>query len=416
MINKAVVNLSPDEQKQVTSMFLTMYFSPWDDEPHSAETNAKVLAMAKADISRYLQRTNWQFTYQIFPADKLKSLIENADLNGFPQIDRPAIIVHVTQARIFPTLLPAYNDPQLAGEGYPFDNWINSYVYPGTPVRILQRSKDHLWYLIKTASYYGWVPCHDLGFVTEDFISGWKKHTFVVALQDGQPLYNNQSQVLEKMRKGVIYPMVADQQGDQTQILIPILANNGEAKGQTVMADKAGVHIFPIPANSENIASFANSFIGGQYGWGDLYELRDCSSTTSNILASFGLWLPRNSHQQAMMGDVISLANMSRQAKLKIFSKQAVPFFTLVHFPGHIGIYVGMRHGQPYVLQDIWGIRTHDLLGREGRGIIGKTVILPLYFPFSNSKTMQIDSADSLSILTPASYLDEQKIRKNVWP
>ncbi len=70
-----------------------------------------------------------------------------------------------------------------------------------------------------------------------------------------------------------------------------------------------------------------------------------------------------------------------------------------MHFPGHIGIYVGMRHGQPYVLQDMWGIRTHDLLGREGRAIIGKTVILPLYFPFSNSKTMQIDSADSLSII-----------------
>ncbi len=327
LINKSVLNVSPDEQKQLTSTFLTMYFSPWDDEPHSAETNAKVLEMAKADISHYLQRTNWQFTYQIFPVDRLKSLIENADLSGFPQINRPAIIVHVTQARIFPTLLPAYNDPHLAGEGYPFDNWINSYVYPGTPVRILQRSKDHLWYLIKTASYYGWVPCQDLGFVTEDFISGWKKHTFVVALQDGIPLYNNQAQVLEKMRKGMIYPMIADQ-GDQTQILIPNLADNGEAKAQTVIADKVRVHIFPIPANPENIASFASSFIGGQYGWGDLYELRDCSSTTSNILASFGLWLPRNSHQQAMMGDVISLANMSRQSNWKYFLSK--PFLFLL--------------------------------------------------------------------------------------
>lgn len=414
--DQPTLTISPAEQAQLTQTFLALYFSPWDDESHSAAATAQVLQKIQQDQRNFSQQLGWQFTRQAFSAEQRSQLLANADLIGYPNINLPAIVVNVTEARIFPTWLPQYGNPQQAGEGYPFDNWINSYLFPGIPVRVLQQSQDHLWYLLKTASYYGWTPARDVGFVSADFIAEWKKHAFVVAVRDGVPLYNTKNLPAAAMRKAILYP-VAGEQGQQLQILTPFLDANGNAQIQILLANKSETQAFPMPATAQTIAEVGRSFIGGQYGWGNLYELRDCSSTTEDILAGFGFWLPRNSAQQALMGQVISMTGLSRQAKLKIFAEQAVPFYTLVHFPGHVALYLGMHNGQAYILQDAWGLHTHDLMGKEGRAIIGRTVITPLDFSkgFRNIKSDQLDGVDSISILKPETYSNPQLIQENVW-
>ena len=408
-----VLNVSPIEEAQLTKTFLGLYFAPWNQFDNVDLTN--ILTKIQGDIATYTQNPSWEFSRNPFSSKRLNNIIADGDLTGFPQINRSAIIVHTAQVRIFPTLLPGYNNPRLAGEGYPFDNWIATYVFQGLPVRILQLSKDKLWYLIAAASFYGWIPVDDVAFVNSEFITEWTKHNFIVPLRDNVPVYNDKNTVISKLRVGVIYPTTT-LQSQTSSVLMPMRDANGEAQMMTVLVNNADIHSFPIPANPQNVASVARNFIGGQYGWGDLYELRDCSATTSDILAGFAIWLPRNSSLQVKMGKVISLAGMTSRDKIKILSQQGIPFFTLVHFPGHIALYIGTYDGKPYILQDVWGLHTVDILSRNGRAVIGKTIINDLDFTrgFSNRKETQLDTADSISILTPDTYSDEHMIRETV--
>lgn len=368
------------------------------------------------DRQSYLQTPGWQFTGYPFSTDQVQKLQDNADLSGFPNINRPAIVVRTSQARVFPTLLPNYADSKIVGQGYPFDNWIITFIFSGTPVRVLQSSKDQLWYFIKTPSFYGWTQSENIGFVSPEFIAEWKKYPLIVSTKDDVPLLTDNHIAYASLRKGVVYPS-SGEQGDQRKVLVPYLDTQGNAQIYTLLADKNVTLPFPIPATAQNIAEMASHFIGGQYGWGDLYRLRDCSTTTSDILAGFGLWLPRNSVQQARMGEMISLAGMSNKEKLKVLAEHGIPFFTIIHFPGHIALYLGTRNGMAYILQDTWSIHTFDILNRESKINISRTVITPLNFGanFNNIKNTRLDEADAISILRPETYEDIPAIEHQIW-
>ena len=57
-----------------------------------------------------------------------------------------------------------------------------------------------------------------------------------------------------------------------------------------------------------------------------------------------------------------------------------MPFYSLLWLKGHIGLYLGTdpASGEPLLLHNIWGVRTRDEEGREGRAVIGRLVITSL--------------------------------------
>jgi len=112
--------------------------------------------------------------------------------------------------------------------------------------------------------------------------------------------------------------------------------------------------------------------------WGGIDGKRDCSAATRDVLAPFGLWLPRNSSAQAKSGIYISLEDLSGEEKEQAILKSGVPFGTLIWMPGHILLYIGQYKGHPVVFHDVWGMRTLEPDGREGRKVIGKAVITTL--------------------------------------
>lgn len=414
--SSATLNLNKFQQSQLSKAFLRLYFAPWSDDINSQTINAQVLKKMQQDFEHFLEQPGWHLNKNPISKQNIKSLINNADLNDFPRINKPGIVLHNTEMRVFPTLLPSYGKPGEAGEGHPFDNWIESTISVGTPVWVLQPTKDHLWYLVRTDSFYGWAPSNDIGIITSDFITEWKKHPYLVALHDQVPLLTPQKIVLAAMHKGTLFPILhSDNQ--QYQVLVPFLDSNGQIKTNVLSANKAETLEFPIAANTKNIALLAQDFMGTVYGWGSLYELRDCSSTTQDLLAGFGIWLPRNSTQQGKMGEIISLANLNREKKRQQITKNGVPFFSIIHFPGHIALYIGTFNNKIYVLQDIWGLRTQNLFGLNGRAILGKTVIMPLDFSygFSNVQKLQLDTADSISIFKSETYSKPSLIQEIIW-
>ncbi len=389
------IHFSKEQQEQYKQDFLNHYFSVWDGSS-TAEVKKDVLQ----DFKNFEKNPSWTQGNQPLPKQFFEHLQELADFKTYPNVNKPGIIVHGSYVRALPTLMPSFGDSKQAGEGYPFDNLEQSFIEKGTPVHVLQQSKDYLWYLINTASYSGWVPSQNVGFVAADFMSKWKQGPFVVTLRDHLPLVSDNQFVTAPTRIGILYPMVGET-AKQFQVLIPILDGQGNAQLQTMSLSKENSRLFPIPISAQNLAAVARTMIGSPYGWGGLYQQRDCSATTSDLFASVGIWLPRNSLQQSKKGEVISLEGMTSKQKLETIKTRGIPFLTLLYAPGHITLYIATIGQEVYVLQDVWGLHTVNLLDQAGRAVIGKTVITPIDFGknFLNVKETLLERVTSMSIL-----------------
>ncbi|WXG60402.1 NlpC/P60 family protein [Campylobacter concisus] len=130
-------------------------------------------------------------------------------------------------------------------------------------------------------------------------------------------------------------------------------------------------------------------------------KLRDCSLFTKDLLASFGVWLPRNSRAQANIGEKINLKGLSNAAKSKEIKEKGVPYLTLVHLPGHIMLYAGYKGDDIYVVHDAWGLKTAN----NGRALIGATAITTLNIGQNRSDiqsaNLLISKVDSINVMRP---------------
>jgi cell wall-associated NlpC family hydrolase len=98
-----------------------------------------------------------------------------------------------------------------------------------------------------------------------------------------------------------------------------------------------------------------------------------------DMFAPFGIWLPRNSADQAREGGTfIDLSNLSPEDREMMILKHGIPYLTLIWRRGHIMLYIGSHEGTPLIFHNFWGVRTKDFLGRGGRIIVGHAAITTL--------------------------------------
>jgi hypothetical protein len=170
----------------------------------------------------------------------------------------------------------------------------------------------------------------------------------------------------------------------------------------------------PLPLTPSGLAAVGNRMMGRPYGWGCLYENRDCSSTIRDLFVPFGIWLPRNSARMGDWGRRLDVAGLSPDEKEARILASGIPFFSLVRLRGHIGLYLGGYDldgkEAPVMFHTLWGL--HLLLpgtGRDGsspsrgRAVIGKTVVTSLRpgaeLPSIDSPAGLLDRIDGLSLL-----------------
>lgn len=91
---------------------------------------------------------------------------------------------------------------------------------------------------------------------------------------------------------------------------------------------------------------------GEPYGWGGRDGQRDCSRFLLDVFGTFGIQLPRHSARQAEAGtfavDVTELLPREKALLLESANHQGI---TLLHFPGHIALYLGENaEGEPMAI------------------------------------------------------------------
>jgi hypothetical protein len=129
---------------------------------------------------------------------------------------------------------------------------------------------------------------------------------------------------------------------------------------------------------------------------------------TRDFFAVFGIWLPRHSEDQVKeVGTYINLQGLPSEEKEKIILARGVPYLSLLWRKGHVMLYIGAKDGRALIFHNIWGIRTKDLAGREGRKIIGQAVITTLQpgqelRDIDSASGSLLDNISAMNILSPA--------------
>jgi cell wall-associated NlpC family hydrolase len=368
------VLLSPGAQAVLDPQFNQVFFAPWHrDRP----------VHDKGELLERLEKfgVNLGYGENRQPHDRhwLEHLQHVAALDTFPNAGCAGITTVASDLRELPSHKPHFNDFELPGEGYPFDNLQYSAIPANTPVFVSHLSVDGSWTLVESHFGLGWVRSSDIARVDAAFIRRWETGRYAAIIQDDHAVIDDGGQFLFKVGLGQILPLLS-QTNDSYRVMAAVADENRCARIREVSLPlQAGV-LKPMTVTMNHMAAVINQIIGQPYGWGGLYGNRDCSSTLKDLFVPFGVWLPRNSfHQAHKVGRMVSLEGLSAPDKMKKISGEGFPFLTLLWSKGHIALYLGDYTGRPLVFHNFWGIRTRDAWGREGRQVVGHAAITSVH-------------------------------------
>ncbi|ABA89697.1 NLPC_P60 superfamily protein [Syntrophotalea carbinolica DSM 2380] len=310
---------------------------------------------------------------QPVPMPRRQRWLAQCAIETFPNADYPAITLRPSNLRGLPTRQPAFYAFSQPGEGFPFDYLQYSSIPASTPVRVRHRSADGCWVLVETEAMFGWLPAMDVAAVDTRLQQQYEAASWYVAVKDDVPLTDAAGNVLAVAGLGSLWA-----QPESGVVWVAVRGEDGRAKLRRANYHADSVRRFPVLCTPANMAIIGNRLLGKPYDWGDQFGERDCSSTLRDLFACFGLYLPRNSAAQAVVAQRLGLSEVAVTDRPQVIRSQAQPWLTLAYMPGHIMLYVGEFRDQPVFLHAMWGIKVEDRQGREGRYLVGKTVVTGL--------------------------------------
>ncbi len=378
--------LPPSSQARMDEDYNIIYFSVW----HQNRPFHALPERVRQDFSKYTFKPGYGENKKKHTSSWLKKLQGNALLNNYPNVLSRGITTRNTNLRELPTNAPHFYTRDGDSLGWPFDNLQRSSAPANTPIFVCHLSADKSWALVETSFTFGWIPVEDFAFVDHEFVKKWESGRYAVIVRDHTSVLDENGRFLVRASIGHIFPLIAVA-ADKMQVSVAVADPNGQAviRSGFVPADAAAAK--PLRFNRVNAAKIANEMIGEPYGWGGLYGNRDCSSMTRDFFSVFGIWLPRHSEDQVKeTGTLIDLQGLTPEEKEKVILEKGVPYLSLLWRKGHVMLYIGQKDGRALIFHNIWGIRTKDLRGREGRKIIGKAVITTLQ---PGQELIDIDSA-----------------------
>ena len=175
-------------------------------------------------------------------------------------------------------------------------------------------------------------------------------------------------------------------------VKLPVRDSNGQLKfklGMIAMADD--VRVGYLPLTRRNIIKQAFKFLGQRYGWGGMFNTRDCSAFIMDNFRSMGVLLPRNAGEQGKMsvGITHSFADeMTLDQRKEIFA--GLPA-TPIYMNGHAMLYLGCCEEDYFIIHDFAGFRVPDENGEMKLSKTRCVFVTPLLQTFLSSGKRYIE-------------------------
>lgn len=359
-------------------------------------SGAKMLAMiekvsSRPEKKRYL---NGQEVGDEYFGNLEKSLNKDA----LPNIAtvRFGITVKRTEMRAFPTFDRVFSEP----DDIETDRFIETALYPIEPLAILHESLDGKWYLAQAYNYLAWVPANAVALTDRQSLFAYlDARDFIVVTGKGaltafNPVRPEISEL--QLDMGVRVPLASraeipmDIDGQHPAgnyvIKLPVRNDSGNLEFRLgLIAHADDVRVGYLPLTRRNIIRQAFKFLGQRYGWGGMFNTRDCSAFIMDNFRSMGVMLPRNAGEQGKMAVGITHAmpgDMPVDQRMKIFDRlQATP----IYMNGHAMLYLGRFAGDYFIIHDFAGFRAPDADGKMQSAKTRCVFVTPLLATYLSS-------------------------------
>lgn len=355
----------------IQSRYERYYFNIWNMERPKED-----LKSVKWPFFSYCAGKSYGENLQPLEQSFFDEMQSNANFEEYATLNAKGVTLKESNMRSFPTIRPLLKNPSLAGEGFPFDYLQNSTVHANSPIFISHYSKDREWAYVFSSFASGWIRSSEFVILEKKHIDTWQKAQQVAIIEENKPIYDIEGNFLFKSKIGMVFALVSEDEEAYTVLTVSSYKNSKPLFIKSKIAKEIATKDV-LKLNEANLATVINEVSKTNYGWGGMYEQRDCSSMLRDMFAPFGIWLPRNSSQQSKVGRVITFKNLSDEERISIIKEKAVPFETLLYKKGHVVLYVGTYNDEIIVFHNVWGIKTKKD-GTEGRIIIGKPIFSTL--------------------------------------
>ena len=357
--------------------FLRMHYAPWD-----APAVRTSVDDVRQPFLKYQRETGFGENLRPHSPAWAAGLLDQAELDRFASKHTvPAIAVRNGDLRQLPTNRVRFDGLEKPGDFYPFDTLQESAVWAGTPLRVWHLTRDQAWAFVECGFSQGWMDVRDLAYVSPESMTAWRSARPLAVVADGAAVHDEAGLFRFQAWIGAIFPAApAAGASGKTVILVPVADEHRRAVLMPAPVPAAAVAPWPLPATPRQLAALANQMLGQPYGWGGMYEHRDCSSMVRDLFVPLAMWLPRNSGEQARAGELTPLRDLPPDQRERAIIAKGVPWLTLVRAvrASHVMLYLGRRDGRAIIMHHAWGPKVRLPDGREGQHVIGRCVITTL--------------------------------------
>lgn len=322
-------------------------------------------------------RTLYDMLGKEVPASTLDALAENLALDTIPasQPTRFGLVVARAPMRSFPTLQRVFSR---TGDT-DIDRWQESAEFPGTPVAIAHASADAQWLFVISPRYAAWMPAQFVAEGSRDKVLAYytdSRPYRVITGAKPRLVYTPDNAALSELQldMGTRLPDLSPSHSATIQsqapafhwtLRVPVRLDDGSLYfAAALLPRNADSHLGPLPLTRANIINQAFKFLGERYGWGHDYNSRDCSGFVSEVYASMGLILPRNTSAQAVSPVFKRTHFENTDARnMRMAAVNTLDVGDLIFIPGHVMMYIGRLGDTPYVIHDTNGGTVLDANG-----------------------------------------------------
>ena len=345
-------------------------------DPSMHDLSAMPNTLSGAQVRRWIEamssrpaRTLYDMQGKELPASRLDDLAAGLALPAIPasQPTRFGLVVARAPMRAFPTLQRVFS--RLGDTD--IDRWQESAEFPGTPVVIAHASADGKWLFVVSPRYAAWMPAQFVAEGTrEQVLTYANRENPYRVITGAKPrlVYTPDNAALSELQldMGTRLPDLGATHAATIQsqapafhwtLRVPTRLDDGSLDFAAVLLPRtADSHLGPLPLTRANIIGQAFKFLGERYGWGHDYNSRDCSGFVSEIYASMGLILPRNTSAQAV-SPVFKRTHFEADAPRgdRVAAIDALDVGDLIYIPGHVMMFIGRIGDTPYVIHDTNG-------------------------------------------------------------
>ena len=287
------------------------------------------------------------------------------------------LLVKRTDVRAYPTDKVFATSPESIDQ----DMFQLTALSVGTPLAILHISRDRSWCFVQAPYYRGWIKYESVALVNnkEELVDNTDTERFLMVTEslvetEPNPFSLEISNI--KFQMGDMIPLVCDdkvpnsippdnQQAQSPEgcyvIKLPVKGKDGYLEIKpALIARSRGIREGFLPYTRKNLILQAFKMLGERYGWGGLYNRRDCSRFIMDIYRSVGIKIPRDAgkpQEKIAAGKTIKFeGSLEKRREVMARLEPGDP----IYMKGHVVMYLGQYKNNHYVIHSGAGYGRKD--------------------------------------------------------